>query len=195
MKLVFATNNLHKLKEVRNGLSEVEILSLEDAEFSGEIPEDHDTLEANSHQKASYILEYTGFDCFADDTGLEVEALNGEPGVYSARYAGPDCSFVDNVNKLLREMKGKSNRSARFRTVITLLLDGELHQFEGACIGEITEAPSGAGGFGYDPVFKPEGYEVTFAELSLAEKNKISHRGLAVQKLIAFLKTRGSGSR
>jgi len=187
MRLVFATNNLHKLKEVRKGLGEIEILSLSDVEFSGEIPEDHDTLEANSHQKASYVLERTSIDSFADDTGLEVDALNGEPGVFSARYAGPDCSFVDNVNKLLREMKGKTGRSAQFRTVITLLLDGELHQFEGVCKGMITEAPSGAGGFGYDPVFQPEGYSVTFAELSLEEKNKISHRGLAVQKLVTFL--------
>ncbi len=187
MKLVFATNNAHKLKEVRTALTDYKILGLAEADFAGEIPEDHDTLEANSHQKASFILEHTGLDCFADDTGLEVEVLNGEPGVYSARYAGPDCSFLDNVNKLLREMKGKTNRSAQFRTVITLLLDGELHQFEGVCKGIITEAPSGAGGFGYDPIFKPEGYDVTFAELSMAEKNKISHRGLAVQKLVTFL--------
>jgi XTP/dITP diphosphohydrolase len=187
MKLVFATNNAHKLKEVRTALKDYEILSLAEANFAGEIPEDHDTLEANSHQKASFILEHTGLDCFADDTGLEVDVLNGQPGVYSARYAGPDCSFLDNVNKLLREMKGKTNRSAQFRTVITLLLDGELHQFEGVCKGVITEQPSGAGGFGYDPVFQPEGYDVTFAELSMAEKNKISHRGLAVQKLVTFL--------
>ena len=188
MKLVFATNNAHKLKEVRSALPDYEIVSLGEASFSGNIPEDHDTLEANSHQKASFILEHTGLDCFADDTGLEVNALNGEPGVYSARYAGADCSFVDNVNKLLREMNGKEDRSAQFRTVITLLIDGELHQFEGVCKGHITQVPSGAGGFGYDPVFQPDGYHVTFAELSMEEKNKISHRGLAVQKLVSFLK-------
>lgn len=187
MKLVFATNNAHKLKEVRSALQEIEILSLAEADFEGEIPEDHDTLEANSHQKASYILEHTGFDCFADDTGLEVDALNGAPGVYSARYAGENCTFLDNVNKLLREMKDKENRAARFRTVVTLLLDGELYQFEGVCEGEITREPAGAGGFGYDPIFKPAGYDVTFAELDLAEKNRISHRGLAVQKLVEFL--------
>lgn len=188
MKLVFATNNAHKLKEVRSALQEIEILSLAEADFEGEIPEDHDTLEANSHQKASYILEHTGFDCFADDTGLEVDALNGAPGVYSARYAGENCTFLDNVNKLLREMKDKENRAARFRTVVTLLLDGELYQFEGVCEGEITREPAGAGGFGYDPIFKPAGYDVTFAELDLAEKNRISHRGLAVQKLVEFLR-------
>lgn len=194
MKLVFATNNAHKLKEVRSALQEIEILSLAEADFEGEIPEDHDTLEANSHQKASYILEHTGFDCFADDTGLEVEALNGAPGVYSARYAGENCTFLDNVNKLLREMQGKENRAARFRTVVTLLLDGELYQFEGVCEGEITREPAGAGGFGYDPIFKPAGYDVTFAELDLAEKNRISHRGLAVQKLVEFLRNRAGNA-
>jgi XTP/dITP diphosphohydrolase len=194
MKLVFATNNAHKLKEVRSALQEIEILSLAEADFEGEIPEDHDTLEANSHQKASYILEHTGFDCFADDTGLEVDALNGAPGVYSARYAGENCTFLDNVNKLLREMQGKENRAARFRTVVTLLLDGELYQFEGVCEGQITREPAGAGGFGYDPIFKPAGYDVTFAELDLAEKNRISHRGLAVQKLVEFLRERADNT-
>ncbi len=188
MKLVFATNNIHKLEEVRTALQEIEIFSLAEAGFEGEIPEDHDTLEANSHQKASYILEQTGLDCFADDTGLEVDALNGAPGVYSARYAGDNCSFSDNVNKLLREMQGKEIRSARFRTVVTLLLNGAMYQFEGVCEGEITQETSGSGGFGYDPIFQPIGYDRTFAELGMEEKNRISHRGLAVQKLVEFLR-------
>jgi XTP/dITP diphosphohydrolase len=187
-KLLFATNNSHKLEEIRNveGLN-FEILSLKDAGFEGEIPEDFETLRENALQKARFIHDKTGMDCFADDTGLEVDALGGRPGVRSARYAGPQCNAEDNMNKLLTELYGKIRRTARFRTVIALILNGEENIFEGVAEGEILSRKRGNDGFGYDPVFLPMCYMQTFAEMSLAMKNTISHRAKATQKLIEFL--------
>lgn len=185
--IVFATNNAHKLEEVQKALPSIEVKSLKAVNFEGEIPEDHETLEENSAQKADFITEYTGLDCFADDTGLEVEALNGAPGVYSARYAGEHGNSEANMEKLLSELEGNSNRNAQFRTVVTLNLDGKQYQFEGICKGTITTEKHGDKGFGYDPIFIPEGYSKTFAELDMSVKNAISHRGLAVQKLVDFL--------
>jgi XTP/dITP diphosphohydrolase len=190
MKLVFATNNPNKLKELQALLGEkFRLLGLKDIGCNEDIPEDQPTLEGNARQKAFYVYEKYGYSCFADDTGLEVEALNGEPGVYSARYAGAEKDSNANMNKLLREMAKINNRKARFRTVISLVINGEEKQFEGIAEGEITRGKSGASGFGYDPVFMPEGYTKTFAEMDLHEKNRISHRGRAVQKLIQHLQT------
>ena len=189
--LIFASNNAHKLSEIRNLLDNiVEIQSLKDINLDGDIPETSDTLEGNATQKAEWIYSRTGRDCFADDTGLEVEALDGAPGVYSARYAGEGCSFADNVNKLLKAMEGKTNRKARFRTVICFIENGEKHYFEGIVNGIIIEKGSGNMGFGYDPIFVPDGYNISFAEMPLDEKNKISHRGLATQKLVEYLKSK-----
>ena len=189
--LIFASNNAHKLSEIRNLLDNiVEIQSLKDINLDGDIPETSDTLEGNATQKAEWIYSRIGQDCFADDTGLEVEALDGAPGVYSARYAGEGCSFADNVNKLLKAMEGKTNRKARFRTVICLIENGEKHYFEGIVNGTIIEKGSGNMGFGYDPIFVPDGYNISFAEMPLDEKNKISHRGLATQKLVEYLKSK-----
>lgn len=189
--LIFASNNTHKLSEIRNLLDNiVEIQSLKDINLDGDIPETSDTLEGNATQKAEWIYSRIGQDCFADDTGLEVEALDGAPGVYSARYAGEGCSFADNVNKLLKAMEGKTNRKARFRTVICLIENGEKHYFEGIVNGTIIEKGSGNMGFGYDPIFVPDGYNISFAEMPLDEKNKISHRGLATQKLVEYLKSK-----
>ncbi len=188
MQLVFATNNKDKLKEVRSLLSEgIELLSLSDIGCSEDIDETSNTLEGNARIKSDHVKHNYSYDCFADDTGLEVETLSGAPGVYSARYAGENPTYADNVNKLLQEMKGRKNRKARFRTVISLNLNGEQHFFEGVCDGTITETPAGSQGFGYDPVFQPEGTNRTFAEMSLEEKGRISHRGMAVQKLVDFL--------
>ena len=188
MQLVFATNNLNKLKEVQALMPpNITLLSLADIDCTEDIPENQPTIKDNAVQKAEYLKTHYGYDCFADDTGLEVDALNGEPGVYSARYAGPQRNSEDNIQKLLAELKDKSNRNAQFKTVIALHLNGELHTFTGICKGEITTEKHGEGGFGYDPVFKAEGYEQTFAEISLEEKNKIGHRGLAVKQLIEFL--------
>jgi len=188
MKLVFATNNKHKLEEVRSMLrSEFELLSLNDIGCNEDIEETEDTLEGNAKIKSDFIKDKFGKNCFADDTGLEVEALDGAPGVYSARYAGSNVSFQDNVNKLLEEMQGVENRKARFRTVISLTLNGEQYFFEGICEGEITKKQSGDQGFGYDPVFSPFGTDLTFAEMSLEDKSKISHRGIAVREFVAFL--------
>lgn len=191
MKLVFATNNAHKLKEMQKitAATEVEIVSLADIDCHDDIPETADTLEGNALQKARYIKEHYGYDCFADDTGLEVEALNNAPGVYSARYAGPGHDSEANMNKLLHEMEGKENRKARFRTVIALILNGEEHLFEGIVNGFITLEKKGTTGFGYDPIFQPESYEQTFAELGEDIKNNISHRALATKKLANFLST------
>ena len=187
-KIVFATNNAHKLEEVRHYLKgQYEILSLQDIGFNEDIPEPYETLQENAQTKSRTIFDRFGFDCFADDTGLEVDALNGAPGVFSARYAGPYCSFQDNVNKLLEELRGQENRLANFRTVISLILNGEEYFFEGRVDGRITEDTNGTDGFGYDPIFAPEGNKFTFAEMSLDDKNKISHRGRAVAKLIQFL--------
>lgn len=189
MKLVFATNNQHKLDEVRkiSAQQNIEIVSLAEIDCHDDIPETADTLDGNALQKAHYIREKFGLDCFADDTGLEVEALNNAPGVYSARYAGPGHDSEANMKKLLNEMEGKENRKARFRTVIALLLGGETHLFEGIVEGSITTEKRGGNGFGYDPVFVPEGYDKTFAELGNDVKNKISHRARAVEQLEAFL--------
>lgn len=189
MKIVFATNNRHKLEEISCLLGgEHEVVSLEDIGCREEIPEDHDTLEGNALQKARYVKEHYRYDCFADDTGLEVEALDGRPGVYSARYAGPVKDSAENMRKVLREMEGVENRKACFRTVIALLLDGREYLFEGRVDGEILTAPQGTEGFGYDPIFRPEGFRESFAEMSMEAKNGISHRGRATQQLISFLR-------
>ena len=189
MKLVFATNNKNKVKEIKALLSEsIEILTLLEIGCTEEIEETEDTIEGNAKLKADYITKNYGYDCFADDTGLEVDALNGAPGVYSARYAGENVTYEDNVQKMLKEMSEKTNRRSQFRTAIALNLKGEQFFFEGICEGEITKKKHGNDGFGYDPIFRPLGFKQTFAEMSLAEKGKISHRGLAVQKLIEFLK-------
>lgn len=190
MEIVFASNNAHKVEEVRSKLQkEFKILSLKDVLGDVDIPETGNTLDANASIKSKYVFERTGKDCFSDDTGLEIEALNGEPGVYSARYAGENCSFQDNMDKVLKNLDGKENRKACFRTVISLLLNGEEHFFEGRVDGEILTEEHGKDGFGYDPIFRPNGFEETFAEMSMEQKNVISHRGLAVAKLIDFLKT------
>lgn len=188
-KLVFATNNAHKLEEIRAILgNKVEILSLKDIHCEADIPETVDTLEGNAKLKAEYIHAHYGLDCFADDTGLEVEALGGAPGVYSARYAGGDGHDSEaNMKKLLAELDGKVNRKAQFRTVICLMEGEEIHLFEGIVKGEIIREKRGASGFGYDPVFVPEGHTETFAEMGAEEKNKISHRARAVQRLCDFL--------
>jgi XTP/dITP diphosphohydrolase len=190
IQLTFASNNAHKLDEIRRKLarSGIEVVGLNESGVNEELPETGDTLEANAFEKANRVYSKFGLNCFADDTGLEVEALDGAPGVYSAMYAGEKASYESNVNKLLTEMEGKSNRKARFRTVISLVLDATEHRFEGIVHGTIIEKPRGAQGFGYDPVFVPEGYDQTFAEMSADLKNKISHRGLAIEKLVRFLK-------
>lgn len=186
--LVFATNNKHKLDEVRKITANlVNIVSLAKINCLEDIPETADTLEGNALLKARYIKEHYGFDCFADDTGLEVEALNNAPGVYSARYAGPGHDAQANMRKLLREMEGIENRKARFRTVIALILDGKEYLFDGIINGVITTEKKGESGFGYDPIFMPDGYTQTFAELGDDIKNTISHRALAVHKLAEFL--------
>ncbi len=187
-EIVFATNNLHKLEEVLPLLAEkYTVLSLNDIGCTQEIPETADTLEGNALLKAQYIYTNYGKNCFADDTGLEVEALDNAPGVYSARYAGEEKSAAANMQKLLQELTGKTNRNARFRTAIALIIDGKSYLFEGEVKGEIIEHKRGTEGFGYDPIFIPTGYKQTFAEIALSEKNKISHRAKAVQKLITFL--------
>lgn len=190
MKLVFATNNKHKLNEIQNMLNtQFELLCLNDIGCSDEIPETGDTLEANASQKARYIYEKYGVNCFADDTGLEVEALNGAPGVISARYAGEQRCAEDNMQKLLSELNEINNRKARFRTVISLILNGKETLFEGIVNGEILEKHAGKEGFGYDPIFKPVGFNCSFAEMPLNVKNEISHRANAVKKLVEYLKT------
>ena len=188
MELIFATHNPNKVREISTKLGKgFQLLSLRDIGYSNEIPEDHDTLEDNALQKARAIHAAFGKDCFADDTGLEVDALKGKPGVHSARYAGPECDSLQNIKKLLKEMKGVSQRSARFRTVIALIIDGKEHLFEGGIEGQITLSEKGLKGFGYDPVFVPKGHSITFAEMSLEDKNKISHRARAFAKMIEFL--------
>lgn len=188
-QIVFATNNKNKLREIREIMNDLyEVLSLDDIGCHEEIVEDAETIEGNAKIKADFVTNKYHVDCFADDTGLEVEALNGAPGVYSARYAGEHCSYQDNVNKMLNAMKGKTNRKAAFRTVIALNLDGKSYSFEGRCDGQIVESQRGTDGFGYDPIFMPDGFNQTFAEMSHEEKNAISHRGRATQKLIDFLR-------
>jgi XTP/dITP diphosphohydrolase len=188
MKIVFATNNSNKIKEIQSMLpNNIEIISLESIGCQEDIPETSDTIEGNAIQKANYVLENYGYDCFADDTGLEVEALKNEPGVFSARYAGEQRNANDNMNKLLANLEDKSNRNAQFKTVICLNLSGNQYLFTGIAKGEITLQKSGNGGFGYDPIFQPEGFSETFAEISLELKNEISHRGKATKELIQFL--------
>jgi len=190
-KIIFATNNPHKLSEVRALLGKIfEIVSLKDIGFEEDIPETGATLAENASQKSHFIYERYGLDCFSDDTGLEVDALNGAPGVYSARYAGENATYEENVTKLLLELDGEKNRIARFKTVVSLILDGEEFQFEGRVDGQILEQRSGSSGFGYDPVFLPDGYSESFAEMSSKLKNRISHRGKAIQKLVLFLENR-----
>lgn len=189
MKLVFATNNKHKLEEVRDIVGDrVEILSLNDINCNDEIPETADTLQGNALIKARYIYEKYGVDCFADDTGLEVEALDGAPGVYSARYAGEECDSEANMQKLLQNLTGKSERSAQFRTVIALIINGEEKLFNGVVKGEISTGKMGDSGFGYDPIFIPEGFSQSFAQMSSEMKNSISHRFRATEQLSNYLK-------
>jgi len=188
MKLVFATNNLNKLKEVKGLIPQhIKLLSLKDIGCFEDIQETQDTIKDNALQKAAYIKEKYGYNCFADDTGLQVDALNGAPGVYSARYAGTQRNAKDNMDKLLKELKPFDNRTAQFKTVIALHIKNEIHTFTGICKGTITTTGKGEKGFGYDPIFKPKDSTNTFAELSLEEKNKIGHRGKAVSQLVAFL--------
>lgn len=188
MEIVFATNNQHKLEELQALLGDdFRLLSLQDIGCNEDIPEDQATLEGNASQKSRYIYDKYAKNCFADDTGLEIEALNGEPGVYSARYAGAERSSEANMQKVLSKLLKINHRKARFRTVISLIIDGKETLFEGLVDGEILTEKRGGDGFGYDPIFKPDGFEQSFAEMGLAEKNKISHRGRAVRKLVAYL--------
>lgn len=186
--IIFATNNQNKVDEVRAVLGcHFNIITLKEAGIDVDIPEPHDTLEANATEKSKTIFEITKQNCFSEDTGLEVEALNGEPGVKSARYAGEARSFDDNIEKLLSKLASSENKTARFRTVISLILDGKEYFFEGICEGRIISERKGNNGFGYDPVFMPDGSDKTFAEMDMAEKNKFSHRKKAMEKLINFL--------
>lgn len=190
ISICFATNNKNKLEEVRSKIGhQFTILSLEDIGCLEELPETQPTIEGNSEQKAQYVAQKYKVNCFADDTGLLVDALNGAPGVYSARYAGPNCSPEDNMLKLLSELKGIKNRNASFKTCITLVLNGKQIQFDGSVAGVILEEKHGEKGFGYDPIFQPNGYDNSFAEMGMAEKNTISHRALAVAKLATYLKS------
>ncbi|RZM01137.1 MAG: RdgB/HAM1 family non-canonical purine NTP pyrophosphatase [Pedobacter sp.] len=187
-ELVFATNNKHKAEEVEKLLSgKYKVLSLTDIGCFTDIPETGDSFAENALLKSSYVVEHYGMDCFADDSGLEIEALNNEPGIFSARYSG-NRDDAENLKLVLKKMEGISNRRANFKTVIALIKEGQKHTFEGIIYGNIRLAPAGEMGFGYDPIFEPEGYAVTFAEMSMAQKNQISHRALAMNKLMAFLK-------
>jgi len=187
--LIFATNNAHKVEEVQAAIGDqLEVISLREAGIDIDIPEPHATLEANATEKSTTIHKMTGGDCFSEDTGLEVAALKGEPGVKSARYAGDGRDFDSNIQKLLRNLEGETHRQARFRTVISLIKDGQEYLFEGICEGRILTSPTGGQGFGYDPVFMPDGASRSFAEMSMEEKNHYSHRRKAADKLVAFLK-------
>ena len=186
-KLIFATNNPNKLAEIKSAIKTFEVFGLKEMGIHEDIAETGTTLEENALIKSQYIFQKTALNCFADDTGLEVEALDGKPGVYSARYAGEHATAENNMQKLLSEMEGQKNRNARFRTVISLILDGKEYSFEGKVKGEILLQKTGIDGFGYDPIFKPIGYDQSFAEMTMEQKNEISHRGLAVKKLIHFL--------
>lgn len=186
-KLIFATHNPNKLVEIKSAVNTFEVVSLKEMGIYEDIAETGTTLEENALIKSQYIYQKTGLSCFADDTGLEVDALNGRPGVYSARYAGEHATAEENMLKLLYEMEGQKNRTARFRTVISLILDGEEYSFEGKVVGEILYQKTGDDGFGYDPIFKPIEYDQSFAEMTMKQKNEISHRGVAVKKLIDFL--------
>ena len=187
LKLVFATNNKNKLKEVQAMLTNFEIVSLAEINCFEDIPETAETLEGNAILKANYITEKFGLNCFADDTGLEVEALNNAPGVFSARYAGEENNSEKNMNKLLRELGENTNRNAQFRTAVALNIEGKQFIFEGICKGEILKQKQGDSGFGYDPIFMPSGFNKSFAEMEMREKGQISHRGKAISKLITFL--------
>lgn len=188
MDILFASNNAHKVDEVRAKLAPAfRVRALREIVGDVDIPETGTTLEENAAIKARYLYQRTGMDCFADDTGLEITALNGEPGVYSARYAGEGCSFDDNMDKVLRNLEGHSDRSARFRTVICLIYKGEEHLFEGEVKGELLTERAGDKGFGYDPIFRPDGYDLSFAQMTMEQKNTISHRARAVERLVGFL--------
>jgi XTP/dITP diphosphohydrolase len=188
---IIATNNKHKVEEIQQALGiAIKLITLKELNHKEDIPETSDTLKGNAKQKAEYIYNKFKKPCFADDTGLEVEVLGGRPGVFSARYAGEGCSFDDNINLLLEEMEGKTNRKASFKTVICLIEDGKEEYFEGVCEGSILTQRYGKGGFGYDPIFIPKGYGESFAEMSLEQKNKISHRAKAVSKLVKYLNTK-----
>ncbi len=195
LKLCFATQNPNKIREIQARLqaigSPIELVNLVDLGCTEELAEDFETLEENAFQKAEYVAEHYGVSCFADDTGLEVEILDDAPGVYSARYAGNQKNSADNIDLLLQNLEGKTNRSAQFRTVIALIFNGKKYRFDGVAKGNITEKPRGIDGFGYDPIFVPDGYETTFAEMSLSEKNQVSHRAKALDQLIEFLKIQG----
>ena len=191
MKLVFATHNKNKFLEVQTMMPpDIDLLSLIDIDCNEDIAETETTIEGNAILKATYVKEHYGYDCFADDTGLEVNSLNNEPGVYSARYAGPDNNANANIQKLLLNLSEKQNRAARFKTAISLVFEGKKALFLGICEGEIVEEQKGIGGFGYDPVFKPNGYKTTFAEMSLDQKSEIGHRGRAMRQLIDYLSKR-----
>jgi len=186
-ELLFATNNQHKLKEIREIIGQTfRIISLKEVGFTGDVPETQETIEGNARQKARFIHEKTGRPCFADDTGLEIDALDGRPGVYSARYAGEGCRFEDNIIKILTELQGVTNRKARFRCVVCLIIDNQEHVFEGKVEGTVLAEKRGADGFGYDPVFLPDGETSTFAEMPPYLKNGISHRGKAINKMVRF---------
>jgi XTP/dITP diphosphohydrolase len=192
-ELLFATNNSHKLREIQEIVGDsFKIKSLKDIHFEDEIPETHDTIEDNARQKARFVFEKTGADCFADDTGLEIDALNGRPGVYSARYAGEQCNFADNIRKVLSEMESTTNRKARFRCVVTLIFNGTEYSFEGKVEGMIIMGKRGKEGFGYDPIFLPDGFDQTFAEMPPYLKNGISHRGKAITRMLRFLEAKNN---
>ena len=190
-KIVFATGNPNKLKEVKSAINSFDVIGLNDIKITEEIPETGKLIKENALQKAKYVYEKTALNCFSDDTGLEVEALDNRPGVYSAMYAGVGCNAEDNMKKVLKELSGLNNRKAQFKTVIALILDGKEYFFDGTVKGEIMKEKTGSDGFGYDPIFKPLGYKKTFAQMPLILKNKISHRGIAVKKLVAFLNQEG----
>ncbi|MCB0380009.1 MAG: non-canonical purine NTP diphosphatase [Flavobacteriales bacterium] len=193
LKLVFATNNKNKIKEIKHLIgNSIELLSLEDIGCVEDIPETSDTIQGNAIQKAKYVYDNYGYNCFADDTGLEIDELNGEPGIYSARYAGEQRNSEDNMNKVLEKLNDATNRNAQFKTVIALIINGEISCFEGIVKGEMTRVRSGEEGFGYDPIFKPKGYDITYSEMNLELKNKISHRALATHQLIEHLQKMSS---
>ena len=195
MRLIFASNNQHKIQELKAYCkNEIDIVSLKDDGIDIDIPEPHDTLEENASEKSWAIFKLTGKDCFSEDTGLEIEALNGEPGVKSARYAGDARSFKENISKVLSKLSSHSNRKARFRAIISLIVEGKETLFEGICEGKIINEPTGSDGFGYDPIFVPNGSERTFAEMAVEQKNQFNHRTKAAAKLVAYLQTMKSNS-
>ena len=186
-KLIFATQNTNKLIEIKSAVNSFKVVGLKEMDIHEDIPETGASFKENALIKAKFVFDKTGLSCFSDDTGLEIEALDNRPGIFSARYAGPSCSSEENIQKVLKELKNIRNRKARFKTVIALILNGKEFFFEGKIVGKILKDKKGIGGFGYDSIFKPEGHRDTFAEMSLDFKNKISHRGIAIKKLISFL--------